>query len=585
MQHLLLFLVYMDPLNLLLCTGRTRNNRTLASPRRQGGYTSKVQQINTTVVVPVLQINRMKPLVLQHSEKCRGHYDVAGQWDPDFECNRTSYNYCCGTCYMRYCCQDKNYRLEQNSCKNYVTPKVEIQVTTDPDRDELENVYDPSKDKTNSTVYISCGVVAFVIIAGVFAKVAYDKATRPPREMNVSRALADILRNQGPIPVPHFERENMTAIDGSPKDSSPVRTTKNHFTPVRTSKGNHGLYGKDSGTSHGYRSGGPDLHNFISSGFVTLGRGHLKDCFRDSFQYSKPASHKEKIAYLDWEAKNVERFPQRYRELGSLGNHHHNYNHLGLISPTQTPTNEKPRMNSILTSATEPYDLSFSRSYQSLSHLPPSYESAVKSDISKYSSLKRLSEKEMDEYYMKRRHLPDLAARGTLPLHVIKMNQEHSNHRERPRRPERAMSQDRVLSPERDMPQECVLSYERILSDEQLLSAERLQSQDPLLSPDKVMSLKRSAFREKAMSRALSQSHTDVFVSTPILDRYKMTKMHSHPSASNSSSNTLSTNQTNHTAAKRHAFASRRHNTVEQLHYIPGHHRNYHTASKTEVTV
>ncbi|XP_051889299.1 protein shisa-6-like [Pristis pectinata] len=543
MQHLLLFLVYMDPLNLLLCTGRTRNNRTLASPRRQGGYTSKVQQINTTVVVPVLQINRMKPLVLQHSEKCRGHYDVAGQWDPDFECNRTSYNYCCGTCYMRYCCQDKNYRLEQNGCKNYVTPKVEIQVTTDPDRDELENVYDPSKDKTNSTVYISCGVIAFVIIAGVFAKVAYDKATRPPREMNVSRALADILRNQGPIPVPHFERENMTAIDGSPKDSSPVRTTKNHFTPVRTSKGNHGLYGKDSGTSHGYRSGGPDLHNFISSGFVTLGRGHLK------------------------------------------GNHHHNYNHLGLISPTQTPTNEKPRMNSILTSATEPYDLSFSRSYQSLSHLPPSYESAVKSDISKYSSLKRLSEKEMDEYYMKRRHLPDLAARGTLPLHVINMNQEHSNHRERPRRPVRAMSQDRVLSPERDVPQECVMSYDRILSDEQLLSAERLQSQDPLLSPDKVMSLKRSAFREKAMSRALSQSHTDVFVSTPVLDRYKMTKMHSHPSASNSSSNTLSTNQTNHTAAKRHAFASRRHNTVEQLHYIPGHHRNYHTASKTEVTV
>ncbi|XP_048466949.1 protein shisa-6-like [Rhincodon typus] len=520
LQHLLLFLVYMDPLSLLVWAGRNRNNRTLASsPRRQGGNPAPV---NTTVVVPVLQMNKMKPLVLQHSEKCRGHYDVAGQWDPDFECNRTSYNYCCGTCYMRYCCQDKNYRLEQNGCKNYVTPKVEIQVTTDPDLGELENVYDPSKDKTNSTVYITCGVIAFVIIAGVFAKVAYDKATRPPREMNVSRALADILRNQGPIPVPHYERENMTAIDGSPKENSPVRTSKNHFTPVRTSKGNHGLHGKDSSSSHGYRSGGPDLHNFISSGFVTLGRGHLK---------------------------------------------------------------EKPRMNSILTSATEPYDLSFSRSYQSLSHLPPSYESAVKSDISKYSSIKRLSEKEIDEYYMKRRHLPDLAARGTLPLHIMKMNQEHSNTRERPRRPVRAMSQDRVLSPERDVPQECVMTYERILSDEQLLSAERLQSQDPLLSPDKVMSLKRSAFREKAMSRALSQSHTDVFVSTPVLDRYKMTKMHSHPSASNSSYNTLNINQTNHTAAKRHAFASRRHNTVEQLHYIPGHHRNYHTASKTEVTV
>lgn len=32
-----------------------------------------------------------------------------------------------------------------------------------------------------------------------------------------------------------------------------------------------GHYGKDA-----YRSGGADLHNFISSGFVTLGRGHTK---------------------------------------------------------------------------------------------------------------------------------------------------------------------------------------------------------------------------------------------------------------------------------------------------------------------
>uniref|UniRef100_A0A4W3HKC5 Shisa family member 6 n=1 Tax=Callorhinchus milii TaxID=7868 RepID=A0A4W3HKC5_CALMI len=492
------------------CTshGRTRSsNKTLGSPRRQDLSHPREQRVNSTAVVPVLQISRMKPLVLQNSEKCRGHYDVAGQWDPDFECNKTSYNYCCGTCFMRYCCQDKNYKLDQNTCNNYVTPKREpSQVTTEPDPDKFKDEYDPSKDQTNTTVYISCGVIAFVIVAGVFAKITYDKATRPPREMNVSRALADILRNQGPIPVPHCERENVTAIDGIPKGNSPVRTSKNHFTPIRTTKGRN----------------------------------------------------------------------------------QHNYNHLGLASPTQTPTSEKPRMNSILTSATEPYDLSFSRSYQSLSHLPPSYESAVKSDLSKYSSLKRLSEKEIDEYYMKKRHLPDLAARGTLPLHVMKMNPEQSNYRDRPRRPVRAMSQDRVLSPEREVAQQCIMAYERNLSEEQLLSAERLQSQDPLLSPDKVMSLKRTLFREKAMSRALSQSHTDVFVSTPVLDRYKMTKMHSHPSASNNLYNTLNpnqANQTNHIVAKRHAFASRRHNTVEQLHYIPGHHHNYRTASKTEVTV
>ncbi|XP_042697159.1 protein shisa-6 isoform X1 [Chrysemys picta bellii] len=465
-------------------------------------------------------------------ETCWGYYDVSGQWDKEFECNnsQSGFRYCCGTCYYRFCCNKRAEKLDQGQCRNYQSPGW---ITTPglrpapPDGNQPDK-YDPAKDSTNATVYISCGAVAFVLVAGVFAKVAYDKARRPPREMNIHRALADILRQQGPIPIAHCERETISAIDTPPKENTPVRTSsKNHYTPVRTSKSNPGHYGKDI-----YRSGGPDLHNFISSGFVTLGRGHVKD---DQEQ---------------------------------------NYNHLILNSATQTPTNEKPRMNNILTSATEPYDLSFSRSFQNLSHLPPSYEAAVKTNPSKYSSLKRLTDKEADEYYMKRRHLPDLAARGTLPLNVIQMSQKQTNHRERPRRPIRAMSQDRVLSPERVMPEEFSMSYERILSDEQLLSAERLHSQDPLLSPE------RTGFADQSMSRALS--HTDVFVSTPVLDRYRMTKMHSHPSASNNLYNTLCMNQT---SAKRQAFASRRHNTVEQLHYIPGHHHHYRTASKTEVTV
>ena len=183
------------------------------------------------------------------------------------------------------------------------------------------------------------------------------------------------------------------------------------------------------------------------------------------------------------------------------------------------------------------------------------------------------ADKEADEYYMRRRHLPDLAARGTLPLNVIQMSQQKPLPRERPRRPLRAMSQDRVLSLERGLPDDFGLSYDRLLSDEQLLSTERLHSQDPLLSPE------RTAFPEQSLARAIS--HTDVFVSTPVLDRYRMTKMHSHPSASDNSYATLGQSRT---AAKRQAFASRRHNTVEQLHYIPGHHTCY-TASKTEVTV
>nr|XP_045744112.1 protein shisa-6 isoform X3 [Mirounga angustirostris] len=409
-------------------------------------------------------------------ETCWGYYDVSGQYDKEFECNNSEsgYLYCCGTCYYRFCCKKRHEKLDQRQCTNYQSPVWVQTPSTKVVSPGPENKYDPEKDKTNFTVYITCGVVAFVIVAGVFAKVSYDKAHRPPREMNIHRALADILRQQGPIPIAHCERETISAINTSPKENTPVRSSsKNHYTPVRTAK----------------------------------------------------------------------------------------------------PTPEKPRMNNILTSATEPYDLSFSRSFQNLAHLPPSYESAVKTHPSKYSSLKRLTDKEADEYYMRRRHLPDLAARGTLPLNVIQMSQQKPLPRERPRRPIRAMSQDRVLSPERGLPDDFGLPYDRILSDEQLLSTERLHSQDPLLSPE------RTAFPEQSLSRAIS--HTDVFVSTPVLDRYRMTKMHSHPSASSNSYATLGKSQT---AAKRQAFASRRHNTVEQLHYIPGHHTCY-TASKTEVTV
>ncbi|XP_004709399.1 protein shisa-6, partial [Echinops telfairi] len=462
-------------------------------------------------------------------ETCWGYYDVSGQYDKEFECNNSEsgYLYCCGTCYYRFCCKKRHEKLDQRQCTNYHSPVWVQTPSTQVVSPGPENKYDPEKDKTNFTVYITCGVIAFVIVAGVFAKVSYDKAHRPPREMNIHRALADILRQQGPIPIAHCERETIPAIDTSPKENTPVRSSsKNHYTPVRTAKQTPGHYGKDA-----YRGGGgPDLHNFISSGFVTLGRGHTKG--------------------------------------------DHQYNHPILCSATQTPTHEKPRMNNILTSATEPYDLSFSRSFQNLAHLPPSYESAMKTNPSKYSSLKRLTDKEADEYYMRRRHLPDLAARGTLPLNVIQMSQQQKPlPRERPRRPIRAMSQDRVLSPQRGFPDEFGLPYDRILSDEQMLSTERLHSQDPLLSPE------RTAFPEQSLSRAIS--HTDVFVSTPVLDRYRMTKMHSHPSASNNSYATLGQSQT---AAKRQAFASRRHNTVEQLHYIPGHHTCY-TASKTEVTV
>ncbi|XP_042077606.1 protein shisa-6 isoform X8 [Haplochromis burtoni] len=606
-RYLLLLLIYLDPLCVLSAAtgGKKPKQATRKAPK-------------ATAIPTVVPQKTPKPSPVRKHESCKGYFDVSGQFDSAFECNNTDHRYCCGTCFLRFCCEYKKDRLDQTACTNYVTPGWLETATPSP-----IPTNDPylSMDQTNTAVYITCGIIAFIIVLGVSAKVAYDKATEPPQEMNIHRALADILRQQGPIPISQYDCENFAAMNGSPKDNTPVRTSsKNHYTPVHSSKSNHGLhYGKESVRS----SGGADLHNFISSGFVTLGRGHQK------------------------------------------GTHQHNYNHVALGSPTRTPKNA-------------------------------------------HRSLRR-ADKEVEDYYTRKRHLPDLAARSTLPLHVLKMSQEQhreqqqsqppqssisqappqsqssqqqSQQRQRPRRVQRAMSQDRVLSPQRAPQQDYTMSSNgvslyggRILSDEQLLSAERLRSQerllpqdrhtsqdrlyskdrvyskdrllsqehlyskdrhysqdrlysqerlysqdrllsqDPLLSPDKLMrSLKRGMVSsisggfygsDKSMSRAIS--HTDVFIpTTPLMDRYKMTKMHSHPSASNNSggggsgsgvqgaggsghSNTLAMNQT---ANKRQAFASRRTHTVEQLHYIPQHHQqqqqqpqHYRTGSKTEVTV
>uniref|UniRef100_A0A668RYC9 Shisa N-terminal domain-containing protein n=1 Tax=Oreochromis aureus TaxID=47969 RepID=A0A668RYC9_OREAU len=492
-KHLLLLLVYLDPLNVLCAATANKKNKT---PLRR---IPKVKEVNgSTTAVPgaaavpgkITQV-QAPPLVAFQHDTCKGYYDVSGQFDNAFACNNTDHRFCCGSCFLRFCCADRGKRLEQNSCNNYITP--DWIKTQPPSPAPTGDTYDPELDQTNTTVYITCGVIALIIAIGISAKVAYDKATKPPQEMNVHRALADILRQQGPVPISQYEHENIAALDGSPKDETPVRTLKNHYTPVHTKAANHG------------------------STLVPP----------PGFEHTRLSSAR----------------PQR--------------------------------MNNILTSATEAYDLSLSRSFQNLSHLPPSYELALKSD---------LSDKDIDDYYA-RKHHPDFGGRG--PTHMVKLNaepqqhQQHQQHqqRQRPRRVQRAMSQDHVLSPPRT-PRRGEYGLSRHLSEEQLLSADRLHSQDPLLlSP----AMRRDKFREKAMARAMS--HADMLIpTTPVMDRHKVTKMHSQPSASTDSYNTLTVNH-QVTTSKRQAFASRRTHTVDHLQYIPGHHHTYHTASKNEVTV
>uniref|UniRef100_A0A3Q2CC31 Shisa family member 6 n=1 Tax=Cyprinodon variegatus TaxID=28743 RepID=A0A3Q2CC31_CYPVA len=494
-KHLLLLLIYLDPLN-VLCAAANANKRSKPPPRRN----PKVKEVNASTTALPAAIPRkitqvQAPSVGQH-DTCMGYYDVSGQYDKEFACNNTDHRFCCGSCFLRFCCADRGKRLEQKTCTNYNTP--DWIKTQPPSPAPTGDTYDPALDQTNTTVYITCGVIALIIAIGISAKVAYDKATKPPQEMNVHRALADILRQQGPVSASQFEHEDIAAINGSPKDETPIRTSKNHYTPVHAKTSNH---------------------------VASAGR----------------------------------------------------------------------RMNNILTSATEPYDLSLSRSFQNLSHHQPSYEMPHKPDLSKYSP-HRLSDKDMDDYYPRKHLHPDFGGRG--PTHMVKLNAEphqHQQHqqRQRPRRVQRAMSQDHVLSPPRTPRRgdyglssysgmaATAYGSSRNLSNEQLLSADRLHSQDPLLSP----AMRRDKFREKAMARAMS--HADMLMpTTPVMDRHKMTKMHSQPSASTDSYNTLMVNHHSGTStSKRQAFASRRTHTVDHLQYIPGHHHTYRTASKNEVTV
>lgn len=120
----------------------------------------------------------------QTEDKCRGYFDVMGQWDPPFTCQTGNYLYCCGTCGFRFCCSYKNSRLDQSTCKNYDTP-VWMKTGQTPYK-KMNKMHDSTKDKTNLIVYIICGVVAIMALVGIFTKLGLEKAHRPQRE-NMSR--------------------------------------------------------------------------------------------------------------------------------------------------------------------------------------------------------------------------------------------------------------------------------------------------------------------------------------------------------------------------------------------------------------
>uniref|UniRef100_A0A3Q3L5U7 Shisa N-terminal domain-containing protein n=2 Tax=Mastacembelus armatus TaxID=205130 RepID=A0A3Q3L5U7_9TELE len=106
--------------------------------------------------------------------RCQGYYDVMGQWDPPFNCNAGVFLYCCGTCFYRFCCQFRQQWLDQSICSNYDTP---IWANTGkPVATITEGQGDQDRDRTHLIVYIICGVVAIMVLVGIFTKLGLEKS-------------------------------------------------------------------------------------------------------------------------------------------------------------------------------------------------------------------------------------------------------------------------------------------------------------------------------------------------------------------------------------------------------------------------
>ncbi|XP_043944834.1 protein shisa-9 [Protopterus annectens] len=155
-------------------------------------------------------------------DSCKGYFDVMGQWDPPFNCSSGMFLYCCGTCGFRFCCQFRASKLDQDTCSNYDTP---VWVNTNkPPPGPGPSIIDSTRNKTNLIVYIICGVVAVMVLVGIFTKLGLEKAHRPHRE-HMSRALADVMRQQAPNITEQTERDGNVVLPIQHYENIQPRTT------------------------------------------------------------------------------------------------------------------------------------------------------------------------------------------------------------------------------------------------------------------------------------------------------------------------------------------------------------------------
>ncbi|XP_034030522.1 protein shisa-7 [Thalassophryne amazonica] len=574
------------------------------------------------------------PRLLIDVDVCRGYYDVMGHFDSAFNCSKDTFIYCCGTCHYRFCCPERSRQLNQDSCKNYDSPdwaksQTELMILPDDMGNEPES--DPLRQQSHNTGFVIGGVVVFMVVVAVGIKVVFNKVQHEAnqRDLNMPRALVDMLRHQS-NPVQQDERNNSVAMTVGDGTGTLGRAPKNLYAP--------GLPSKDNRL-------GNLQHNFI---------------------HSSGSSPKH--------TATIERTPRMNNAQLVTGG--------TLLSSKHNNTKSQP---------------SFHHSLHNLAQLPPSYESATKPELNRYSSLKRL-EKGLDEYssgYCTTKRRPHtaqpalqssqhhlhwggdytLSGRGTLPRHAARPwipppptampasptpnpypldppePQYNPNYDTLSKPPRKVKSTDQLLNMG-DVPGNTgtlsrlsknqqhqyykAMAASNKNSNTQTLtrkSQERQERQERLLmSPDHLEErmgvsgigvVDPYAPHTGGMVPTLprqqkAQSQQNV-CATPSLDRHHMIKMNSHPTSGREQER--NTAMTGHMgggmgwagempgagvvmgtgtlgghSARRMAFAAKRQNTIEQLHFIPGGggggsggggrgDQGIRTGSKNEVTV
>ncbi|KAM6967700.1 uncharacterized protein shisa7a isoform 1-T2 [Aplochiton taeniatus] len=568
------------------------------------------------------------PRRLVEVDFCRGYYDVMGQFDTAFNCSKDNFIYCCGTCHYRFCCPDRTRRLEQHLCKNYDSP--DWAKTPAPDLGGPDNEggtdpdFDPLKMQSHNTGFVIGGVVVFMVVVAVGIKVVFNKVQQEAhnRELNMPRALVDMLRHQS-SPVQQDERNNSVALGVGDGQGTLGRPPKNLYAPGLPSKDNrlgnlqHNFI-HPSGTSPKHTATierTPRMNNAqLAAGGTLLSNKHNNTKSQPAFHHSLhnlaqlPPSYESatmkpelnRYSSLKRLEKGLDEYSSGYcttkrrphtaqPALQSSSQHLHwggdyTLNGRGTlprhatrpwIPPAGMPTSPTPNPYPL-----DPPEPQYNPNYETLSKPARKVKSTDQllnmGDVpGNTGTLSRLSKNQQHQYYKA----------------MVAANKNSNTQTLTRKTQERQERQDRQ---DRERPDRLLMSPDHL--EERMgvvggmggMGVGGMGVGDPYAhgAGGMVPTLPRLTPQQKA------QSQQNV-CATPSLDRHHMIKMNSHPTSGREQER--GTGMTSHMSggmgwageapgtgvvmgtgtlgghsARRMAFASKRQNTIEQLHFIPG---------------